>query len=404
MATIKFRLDRIVPIDIAPGAGYRSPEQDELASIAQDLDGAPEDEARAIVVPAGTQAIGYVMACLRKQWQVADQVDRMLRQPMARASMDRAVTDAEGRLPMSGWGGPADLVTAKGAERAKVIRSFQTDSLAAAIEKLRPKLDETADDAVDALVGFSEAIDRASAEADTPASLAADVELLDLHRQANLESEIESWGPDAMSKVLEQLGAAVRFERDDVLTNMIPAATRVATKWLATPLGKLTRNVASHYAGSIYTSTDQDTAHTRAQKVLKVIADYKASKRPQSIAVAKNCYSRLRPVFQTILGAQPPGLTNCYYVDGDLSHKGPEWEVDPTWPTRFAPPSPTPLPGWSRIMIKTDGRVPIRAPNDDAPPDDASPPRARAEAKNLVGGHDDSDRREGLLREMRGGR
>jgi hypothetical protein len=392
MATIRFRLDRIVPVDCTPGAGYRSPEIDEMADIASEIQAMPDDDARPIVSEPATNAVGTLMQCLRRQWMVNDGQAKLLNSPMGKGALERSQSDAANAINVYEPASHQDLISLQGSARSKILRAFQTDALKAAVEKLRPKLDSAADDCVDAFESLVTAIDRANVQFDLPTSLQANVELLDLHRQTNLEQEIESWGTEAMTKGLEQLANAIKFANIDVLKNLVPALTRIANKWLREPPGKNTRDrqrQATHYS-----SHDFDDPWTRAQKVLRAIADYKESQRPQSIAIAKTSLRRLRPLFQTILGVQP-NMSARYHVDGNREAP-PEWEIDPTWPFRYAPPSPVVLPGWSPIEIYTDGRIPIRKPNLLAV-DDEPTPRANAEVKNLSGGRD------AILGALRGG-
>jgi hypothetical protein len=393
MATIRFRLDRICPVDCTPGAGYRSPEIDEMADIASEIQAMPDDDARPIVLEPATQAVGTLMQCLRRQWGINDSQFKLLNSPVVKATLATSQTDAAAAIDVYKVASHQDLISQQASARSKILRAFQTDALKAAVEKLRPKLDSAADDCVDAFVALGTAVDQANAQFDLPTSLQANVELLDLHRQVNLENEIESWGVDGMTRCLEQIANAIRFANVDVLKNLIPAATRIANKWLSQPPGKNTRDrqrQATHYS-----THDPDDAWTRAQKVLRAIADYKESQRPQSIAIAKTSLKRLRPLFTTILGVEIDMATR-YHVDGNVGDKGPEWPVDPTWPFRFAPPSPIALPGWSPIEIFTDGRIPIRKPNLLAV-DDEPTPRANAEVKNLSGGRD------AILGALRGG-
>jgi len=334
-----------------------------------------------------------LMQCLRRQWQINDSQFKLLNSPMGKATLATSQTDAANAIDVYKVASHQDLIASQASARAKILRAFQTDALKAAVEKLRPKLDEAADACVDAFEALVLAIEKANAQFELPTSLQANVELLDLHRQTNLEQEIESWGTEAMTKGLEQLANAIKFANIDVLKNLVPALTRIANKWLREPPGKNTRDrqrQATHYS-----SHDPDDAWTRATKVLRAIADYKESQRPPSIAIAKTSLKRLRPLFTTILGVEIDMATR-YHVDGNVGDKGPEWPVDPTWPFRYAPPSPIALPGWSPIEIFTEGRIPVRKPNLLAV-DDEPTPRANAEVKNLSGGRD------AILGALRGG-
>jgi hypothetical protein len=390
MAAIKVRVDRIVPVDCTPGAGYVSPEIDEMSDIALEIKGMPDDDTRPIVFDPFMMIVYWLMQCLRRLWQINDKQYKLLGSPMAKGALERSQADAVAAISPY-QPSHQDFVGLQGSARAKILRGFQTDALKAAVEKLRPKLDEAADNCVDAFEKGVTAIEKANALFDRPTALQAGVGITDLQERMDIENEIEAKGPDAMTWVLEQLANAIKFQPND-LKNLIPAATRAANKWLSQPPGKNTRD-RSRQAATHYSSHDPDDAWTRAQKVLRAIAGYRESQRPQSIAIAKTC---LGPLFQTILGVQPD-MNSLYHVDGNRGDKASEWEVDPTWPFRFAPPSPVALPGWSPIEIFTEGRIPIRKPNPFAA-DDAEPkPRANAEIKNLSGGRD------GIIAALRGG-
>jgi hypothetical protein len=404
MPIIQLRKPFSPPLDCEPSPGNRSVIWDELSELSTVVGGLGDDDAKATVQPAADAAIAALGRCHRMQWQVADGQEKLMTSPMGRSSLDAATREALAPIPQSGWGGPSDLIVAQGAARSRVFRDFQREALKLQLEKLRPKIDRAASTAVDAFQDFGDAIDRAVAEFETPISLAADLQLIDLQRQARLEDEIEAQGSDGMRWCLGQLQSAVRFDRDELITNLIAATQRVANKWMREPIGKNARDrAASHYAGSIYTessTTEAADPHSQARAVLKWIADFKAASRPASIAVATGVRRRLQKIFTSVLGVRP-SLRNLYNVDADLSQQGKPWEVDESWPARFAPPDcASPLPGWTRIRLKTDAGVPVREAAEGEIP---LPPMARAEVKNLSQSTFDAQRRADLVTEFRGG-
>jgi hypothetical protein len=401
MGKITFRVDRLVPADMAFGANYSNPYVDELVAIGQEIDGLPDDDAQPTLQDPAEQAVLRLLQVPRRHVQLMDQFTKNMNEPVVVEVLRRQQDAAAGALPTSGWAAAPDLWSAQAGERARVLREMQIEAAKAAVAKVNAKLGETATACVEAMAAFAEAIDRAKADFEVPDSLKADVDLTDLQKRADLENEIDSHADGAMVWTYDQIMRAIQYERADVLKNLIPAARRAAVKIIKTPLPKLARDrqAASHYT-SDYASITQDNPHVRAQKVLAAIKTYCEGQRPQSIAICQSALDRMKPIFAAFLGVSPDvDMGRLYYVDSAAAERPKPWQIDATWASRFLPPAPAaPFPGWSKIVSYTVGRIPIREPKD---PEYVVPaPVVAAEIKNLR----DSDelKREALVRSLRG--
>lgn len=277
---------------------------------------------------------------------------------MAKTAIERSQNEASGRLPTSGWGAPQDLWQAAADERARVLVSFQRDALDAAIAGRADKIAKAGATCVNALAAFADAIDEAASDFDAPSALQGDVTIEDLHRQAQCEQELLSWADQAMPRGLLALEQAIKHGKADRLKNLAPALTRSANLILQNPPAKRSpRRMGPH----------EDGPAAAAQRVLRAIRDWRESQRPESITIATNALRRMRPIFSAVCGRDAPGFMTFEEIlrraqGGDAAHVGPAWELAPDWAYRYAPPSPVRLPGWSRIVMRTEGRLPVREP------------------------------------------
>ena len=366
---ITFRPDRIVPIDCLPGAGLVSPLWDSISAIAADVGALTSDAAHGTLQPPAVAAVESLRAVHRAHWQIADGVAKQMAAPATKGLLTRATTDAVERLPKSGWFAGSALYAAQAAERTKILRSFQRDVSTAVIQGKSGKLATLATSCVEALGAFGEAIGEAAGDADAPSALDTSVSLEDLAKRADCENEILAMGPDAMARSLVMFEEAVRHGKTDRLKNMVPAIVRAANQLLLTPRPQLAARRATFYP-SVSPGPHEDTPQTTARRVLAAIRAYKESQRPSSIAEATNILTRMRPIFATLLGRDAPEFLSTDQLlgrarGGDAAHVGLKWEVSPTWASRYAPPAPIALPGWSPIVMFTDGRVPVREPGPD---------------------------------------
>jgi hypothetical protein len=371
---LNFRPEKIVPSDCVPGAGLVSPLWDSISGLAQDLASLPDDDAKGTVQGPGVAALQALSQVHRQQWQVADAQDALLRAPMAKSVIERSQNEASGRLPTSGWGAPQDLWAADADERARVLQSFQRDAADAAVAGRSDKIAKAGATCVDALAAFSDAIDEATSDFDAPSALQGDVKIEDLHRQAQCEQELLSWADQCMPRGLLALEQAIKHNKSDRLKNLVPALTRAANQILQNPPAKRSsRRMGPH----------EDGPDAAAQRVLRAIRDWRESQRPESIAIATNAIRRMRPIFAALCGRDAPQFMTFDDIlrraqGGDAAHVGPPWELDTSWPYRYAPPSPVRLPGWSRVLMRTEGRLPVREP--------APAPLVRAEVRGMQGG------------------
>jgi hypothetical protein len=289
---------------------------------------------------------------------------------MAQSAIARGQQAAVGQVRTQDWGAPSDLWAAQSAERARVLRGFQRDAADAAIAGRSDKMAKAGSACVDALMAFGTAIDEASSDFDTPAALQQDVDITDLHRQAQCEQELLALADQAMPRGLMLLEQAIKHGKVDRLKNLVPALVRAANQILMTPPPKLMGPRASHYAKSLYDSPSQDGPHAAAHRVLKAIRAWRESQRPESIAIAMNILQRTRPIFAALAGKDAPQFMTTDQIlsrarGGDAAHKGDPWEIDTSWPFRYLPPSPVTLPGWSPVTGWLNGRktgIPIRQP------------------------------------------
>jgi hypothetical protein len=355
-----------LPIDSLPGDSYVDPTQDEIALVMQDSGEMPDDAARATVQPAVDAFAKALAQGRRMQWWGADAVYSAMGTARSSGLLGRMQADAVARVPTIGAALSVESVEiSRGAERQRVVESFQTSAGADFHAKKADKLAKVAAEAVEKGSALAEAVDRANADYDMPSALQGDVEIEDLHRQSNLEQEILARHDDAMAYAARQLESAIKYGRDDILKNLVPAVLRVANEVRLAPSGKFSKPSASHYKRLVGDVGVVD-ASVQAERLIKLVSDFRESRRPASIKIANNCLARMRPIFATIFGV--PMSVDDFLRESSIQRNDRTTsqkmfgKVDPAWPLRFAPPSPVALPGWSPVVGKTSGGVPVRQP------------------------------------------
>jgi hypothetical protein len=391
MRTLDFRPARLLPAELILGSGYRNDLIDGLVAIGTGVSQMPADETLEVVEQPAQQAVAHMIQVARRHMQVIDAQHASMSDgamsSMVRRSQDAAAAAVPTTVAEVGPIGPMGVETMRSDARARVLREAQLASAQAAVAKLRPKLDQTASDCVEALQALQVAVRKGNTVWKTPASLKADIQLTDLQKQRNCQDDIEACGADAMAFALSQLVENIDAQRGDVLRNLVPAAKAVATRWLRSPPQKLPTGRKTAQFDPDYMVAPNDDPHTMARKVLSCIAAYEADQRPASLQIAEDALRRLRVPFAALLGLdQAPDMAKLYHVDSavDPAHRGPAWAVAPGWELRYTLPRQV-LGGWSKIIAKTQGGLPIREPNPNATYEEPQP-GVSAEVANLTDG------------------
>jgi hypothetical protein len=359
---IVFRPGKIVAIDALPADGFADPWADEFAALATESAAIEEDDARDAVVPPFQNLLQLTAKARRMHWMLVDDADRRVRSPSTSRLILHAQDLAAKVLPTSGWGGPQDLILAQATARANEFRAAQKEMADVAVSRMQPKIDPLTEALAKAPQDVIDALEGAAADFDAPSALRNDVEIVDLQKRLDVETEIAAW-KDPMQRAAQELERMIKFNKVDLLKNYVPAARRAAVETLKIPAPKIAALREARHDGRLEAWAADE--HVKARQLIDLIDAYIASQRPPSIALVNQLLLRLRPMYQTIVGIATEHVpfavrSRVYFVDG--AHKGADWEIDPTWPTRFIPPSQWTLPGWSRMLGKTQGGVPIREP------------------------------------------
>jgi hypothetical protein len=374
---IDLRVERLVPADAVPGDGLRSSVLDELVSIATDVDAMPPEEARRTTHDPVMTVVKRLALAHRRQWRIEDASYSKMKDPATQRLLEQAQAQAAGGIPTMGHASPSDLWTAQASERARVLREFQRQVTEATVGSMAKQIAAEGEAVLAAVTEAQDAIEEAISDFEAPSGLRDDIQLTDLQRRADIEQEFLSWGGEAMGKALEALERTIALKRDDKrderLKNLLPACLRAASQVLSTPPAKLAARRAAQASGRLYEGQFADALTEQARAVIARVREWKESQRPQSIEIAKTSMVRLRIVFEAILGKSADFMSRLQretiYGSGDLAHLGRAWELDDAWPFRFAPPHPhgLRLPAWSRMIMKTDRGLPVRAPASVAP-------------------------------------